>query len=75
LLGHTVHTRAERLMNLSEISYYENGVSDGCAHTTVWSLCFGILTNRLFILFKDVALSIRTPIISIDLSGNLWGVK
>jgi len=35
LLGHTVHTGAERLMNLSEIRYYENGVSDGCAHTTV----------------------------------------
>jgi hypothetical protein len=24
-------------MNLSEISYYENGVSDGCAHTTLIS--------------------------------------
>jgi hypothetical protein len=26
-------------MNLSEISYYENGVSDGCAHTTPDTAC------------------------------------
>ena len=44
LLGHTVHTRAERLMNLSEISYYENGVSDGCAHTTVAGTNGGVIT-------------------------------
>jgi hypothetical protein len=42
LLGHTVHTRAEHLMNLSEISYYENGVSDGCAHTTIFNQNFVI---------------------------------
>jgi hypothetical protein len=39
-----VHTRAERLMNLSEISYYENGVSDGCAHTTVAGTNGGVIT-------------------------------
>ena len=47
LLGHTVLIGAEPLMNLLEISYYENGVSDRRAHTTKHTSIRGSTNSNL----------------------------